>query len=304
MKTITMRKYMNVYGITEDYRKVRRFLIKRGYCEFTYGRWDWMITHPNLEENNLSRIGLWEEEGELVGLVTFDTEVGETFLITLPGYECLKREMVSYAEKEFAESNNFGIMVSDDDEDAIDLLASLGYVATPEKEMDAIFYPEKTSTEYTLKDGFKITDLEQTYDLRQYERVLWKGFDHEINGEGFYDGSGRTGIEGEGCIKRENVNLALKIAAMSPEGNFVAFCGMWYDRNAEYAIIEPVATDPDYRKMGFGKAVVLEGIKRAVAMGAKYAVVGSSQQFYYSIGLRPYKTSTMWKKHVDSNVTL
>lgn len=71
---------------------------------------------------------------------------------------------------------------------------------------------------------------------------------------------------------------------------------MWYDPEAGYAVIEPVATDPQYRKMGLGRAVVLEGIKRVQKLGAKIAIVGSSQQFYYSIGLRPYKTSTVWRK--------
>jgi len=31
-------------------------------------------------------------------------------------------------------------------------------------------------------------------------------------------------------------------------------------------------------------------------LGAKIALVGSSQQFYYSIGFRPFATSTIWEK--------
>jgi len=95
---------------------------------------------------------------------------------------------------------------------------------------------------------------------------------------------------------RPNVDLKLKIAVVSPVGNFVSYCGMWYDPKVGYAVIEPVATDPQYRKMGLGRAVVLEGIRRVGELGAKTAIVGSSQQFYYSIGLRPFKTSTIWRK--------
>ncbi len=69
---------------------------------------------------------------------------------------------------------------------------------------------------------------------------------------------------------------------------------MWYDSEAGFAVIEPVATDPQYRKMGLGKAAVLEGIKRVAVLGAKKVLVGSSQQFYYSIGMRPYRTATKW----------
>lgn len=48
--------------------------------------------------------------------------------------------------------------------------------------------------------------------------------------------------------------------------------------------------------MGLGKAVVLEGIKRVYEMGARFVLVGSSQQFYYSIGMRPFANATKWKK--------
>ncbi|ABX41900.1 GNAT family N-acetyltransferase [Lachnoclostridium phytofermentans] len=95
---------------------------------------------------------------------------------------------------------------------------------------------------------------------------------------------------------RPNVDLDLKVAVVAPNGNFVSYCGMWFDKEAGYAVIEPVATDPQYRKMGLGKAAVLEGIRRVGEKGAKTALVGSSQQFYYSIGLRPYASSTLWRK--------
>jgi len=71
---------------------------------------------------------------------------------------------------------------------------------------------------------------------------------------------------------------------------------MWYDELAGFAVIEPVATDPDYRRMGLGRAAVLEGIRRVGTRGARIALVGSSQQFYYSIGMRPYASASEWKR--------
>jgi len=54
--------------------------------------------------------------------------------------------------------------------------------------------------------------------------------------------------------------------------------------------------DYEKLKMGLGKAAVLEGIRRVGELGAKKVFVGSSQQFYYSIGMRPFATATMWKE--------
>ena len=56
-----------------------------------------------------------------------------------------------------------------------------------------------------------------------------------------------------------------------------------------------VATRPDYRRRGFGKAAVLEAVGRAAEMGAKEALVGSNQQFYYSIGFDPLPTASFWR---------
>jgi predicted N-acetyltransferase YhbS len=69
-----------------------------------------------------------------------------------------------------------------------------------------------------------------------------------------------------------------------------------YNKRSKSALVEPVATEPAYRKMGLGKAAVLEGIKRCSELGATRAFVGSSQQFYYNIGFRPYTALTWWKK--------
>jgi predicted N-acetyltransferase YhbS len=49
--------------------------------------------------------------------------------------------------------------------------------------------------------------------------------------------------------------------------------------------------------MGLGKAAVFEAILRAKKLGACEAYVGSSQQFYYSIGFRPFATETWWELH-------
>ena len=293
--SVQFRNYTNQSGITEDYYKVREFFIKLGYAEFTYTRWDWMTTHGYLDKSAVERIGLWEDKGEIVGVATFDCRLGQAFCLALPEYTYLKSEMLQYASDNLSKEEKFGITIADTDLEFQDIAANLGFVATEEKESDAIFYLDKTSTAYDLPEGFHITTMKETYDLYQYGRVLWKGFNHELKGEGEFQPSKEAVQARGGEMIRPNVDLSLKVAVVAPDGNFVSYCGMWYDPEAGYAVIEPVATDPQYRKMGLGKAVVLEGIRRVGELGAKTALVGSSQQFYYSIGLGPYSTSTIWR---------
>lgn len=293
---IHFRNYTKQAGITDDYYKVRAFLVRLGYSEFTYARWDWMATHGYLDKTSVGKIGLWEVNNDIVGLATFDCQMGIAYCLTLPEYVSLKKEMLIYSMENLSKNEKFGITISDTDFKFQDIAAQLGYVATESKECDAAFYYDKTSTEYELPEGFRITTMKETYDLYQYRRVLWKGFNHELNGEGEFFFSKEDEQEAKEEMLRPNVDLNLKVAVIAPDGNFVSYCGMWYDPEAGYAVIEPVATDPAYRRMGLGKAAVLEGIRRARVLGAKLAFVGSSQQFYYSIGLRPYATATIWEK--------
>lgn len=293
---IRFRNYTQQAGITEDYYKVRAFLVKLGYSEYVYARWDWMITHGYLDKSSVERIGIWEDDNGIAGIATFDCSLGTAYCLTLPEYRVLKEEMLKYAEENLSGRDGFEIVIADSDIDFQDIAARLGYAASESRECDAVFYIDKTPVEYKLPKGFRITTLKENLDLYQYRRVLWKGFNHELDGEGIFCFSKEDVLEAKDEMLRPNVDLDLKVAVISPEGNYVSYCGMWYDTEAGFALIEPVATDPDYRRMGLGRAAVLEGIRRVGVLGAKMAFVGSSQQFYYSIGLRPYATSTKWRK--------
>ncbi len=107
----------------------------------------------------------------------------------------------------------------------------------------------------TLPDGFRLTSLAEECDWAKVHRVLWRGFDHgedvPMNEEEF---ESRRKMFDTPKARRD-----LKIAVRAPNGDFVAFSGTFYEPNGKFAYVEPVATDPLYRRMGLGKAAVLEG---------------------------------------------
>ncbi len=292
--TIHFRNYTSQAGITEDYHKVREFFVSLVYSEFVYARWDWMGPHSYLDKTAVGKIGLWEDNGKIVGIATFDTVLGNAYCLTYPDYSYLKRDMLIYSKSNLRGEKGFGIVIPDSDVFYQDIAAELGFKATTSTEKNAVFYIDKTSTSYTLPSGFSITSMKDNYERYKYRSVLWKGFNHELNGEGNLVYTSETDKSVDNEMLRPFVDLNLKIAVVNPDGDFVSYCGMWYEEKAGFAIIEPVATAPAYRKMGLGKAAVLEGIKRVAELGAKTVFVGSGQQFYYSIGMRPFATSTVW----------
>ncbi|MHA2386529.1 MAG: GNAT family N-acetyltransferase, partial [Candidatus Thorarchaeota archaeon] len=92
----------------------------------------------------------------------------------------------------------------------------------------------------------------------------------------------------------------LDIIAVDPKGKFAAFCTVRMDPISRIAELEPVGTHPDHRKLGLGKAVICEGLKRLekykpsamVIIGA--APSEGARRLYESVGFVNEGTQHYW----------
>jgi N-acetylglutamate synthase-like GNAT family acetyltransferase len=184
--------------------------------------------------------------------------------------------------------------VNDYDEPFLDLLIKGGYQRkTDETRPLYRFEIPEHFPEIILPDGFHLTSLAEDCDWTKVHRVMWRGFNHP----GEPPGGEEELLSRQKMFDTPKARRDLKIAVKAPNGDFVAFCGMFYDENNQFAYVEPVATDPDYRRLGLGKAAVLEGIRRCAELGAKEAFVGSDQLFYQAIGFRKVYNTECWVKY-------
>ncbi len=288
-------QYPNKKGITKEYYDIRNFLINIEDYEYAYARWDWMITHSMTKEEDLSKIGMWIENDHIVGLVIFDIFPDVVYLRTMPEFNDLKKEMLNYVKEHFSVNNCLKIMIQEDDDFLKELAVQQGMKPTDDQEVTSIIYTQDSTFAYQLSNDFEILSMKEAPDVYQYYQLFWKGFNHELNGEGQYKHSEEKEIIGRNEIFRENNLLEHKIVIKNKEGNHVSFCGLWYDQSVDFAYIEPLATWPEYRGIGLAKAAMFEGIKRVKELGAKKVIVGSSQTFYLNKGFKIYKTQTIWK---------
>ncbi|MEK4060897.1 MULTISPECIES: GNAT family N-acetyltransferase [Paenibacillus] len=295
--TISFKAYTGIAGFTPEFHRVHEFLIRLNHPKvinegFLWGRWEWMFSLSLLDLSNLHNIGIWEDDGEIVALATYEQTVGNVWFVVDPGYTFLKEEMLLYSIEKLGKDGNISVLIRDSDSDCQEIAAGLDFKPTQGCERNAVISIEEAFTQYTLPEGYCIVSLADEMDLNKYNRVLWRGFNHEGDAPETPDSLQSRRVE----LSGPHVNLNLKIAVAAPNDEFVAYCGMWYLPGSDYALVEPVATDPAYRMMGLGKAAVLEGVRRCGQLGAKQAFVGSSQQFYYNIGFRPYSTETWWAR--------
>jgi GNAT superfamily N-acetyltransferase len=292
---IIFKNYPSVPGFTETFKEVRDFLIRintdnLSTPNFVWGRWEWMFSLPYLQTEHLNKIGLWKDDDSIVALATYESHLGDVYYCIDPRYSYLKSAILDYSLSNLRSINSVRILIPDNDFEMQHLAVIKNLLPTDEKEHVAILDIGK-SPEYNLPLGFSIVSLSDEYDLKKYNRVLWRGFNHEGPEPTDDDAieSRRISLSGPDVI------LDLNIAIKAPSGEFVSYSGIWHRPNSKYALVEPVATDPQYRKMGLGKAAVLEASRRCYLSGAEFALVGSNQTFYYSIGFIPYSSETWWK---------
>jgi ribosomal protein S18 acetylase RimI-like enzyme len=66
---------------------------------------------------------------------------------------------------------------------------------------------------------------------------------------------------------------ALDLVVVNRSDSVVSFCTLWMDEANGAGLVEPVACHPEYRRRGLTQFVIVEGLRRLWARGAKQAVV-------------------------------
>lgn len=265
--------------------------------------WEYAYTHPWFDDEAAARIGIWENAGDIVAVVMFELRLGEAFFQVHPTYAYLKPDMLTHAERYLTGMDDHDrkylqVFVNQWDSDFEEIVHSRDFEPQPESDrlMSRMIIPDDFPPQ-PVPDGFRIKSLADDNDLVKIDRVLWRGFDHP--GEPPSDG-----IEGRAKMQSgPNYRKDTTIVIEAPSGDFAAFAGLWFDPVNRICYVEPVATDPDYRRMGLGTVAVLEGVRRCAELGATMAFVGSERKFYRSMGFKKLYTQNCWIKTFAINET-
>jgi len=291
--SVKIRSYTDKPGYTDDFMKVCEFLLRINNDKvitpnYLWARWVWQFG-PYMSMENLSHIGIAEADGVIVGLATYEGDIGEAYFCIDDAYSHIKPLLVDYAMQNLSNNGKLKLSLPDGDLSYQHLALQKGFIPTTEKSSVAMI--DIAHHSYTLPDGFSIISFaDERFDIERYYNAIWRGFNNQRQ---------RNDKEIESMKKREGfdapyLDLNLRILVVAPNGDYAAHCGMWCIADSKYAYVEPVFTLPEYRKMGLGKAAVLEGVNRCGKLGAKQAYVLSSQQFYYRIGFYPIQNETWW----------
>ncbi|NLO37828.1 MAG: hypothetical protein GX112_15955 [Clostridiaceae bacterium] len=155
---VTWRRYQ----LLRDFPDVYRFLgaIYRRDTLNSYllpPFFEYAHTHPAFNPMLTHRFGLWETDGQLVGVACYEMDIGACFLVTDCSHTFLLQDMLAYAERELSVCtgghSSLSVWVTDREDDKRALLARRGYVVA-QREAVRIFTYNKPFTERRCRTGF------------------------------------------------------------------------------------------------------------------------------------------------------
>jgi predicted N-acetyltransferase YhbS len=310
------------YRPEQDFLRIRDFLVKtyRAFekpLNWRIERWNYARYFvsplvgaygkeaPNLKDSLKAirfwedTIGVWEnDEDEIVGVVNMEHPhpehrgFGEAFLQRHPQYPFLLDEMLDYAEATLInkKTNSLFTYIYDHDESFQTLAQQRGY----EKDTQDVGYDSEFVIQHlpeqNLPEGYVIRSMAQENNIELRREVFGRAFNHLDPSEW------PSAFSYEELQRAPDYRKDRDLYVVGPDGKYVSCCIVWYDEQNRLGILEPVGTHPDFRGRGLGREVVLEGIRRAAALGAEKVCVGSGQRFYEAIGSQKKYVCYRWTK--------
>lgn len=284
-----IENYKDNIRFHNQYNEIRDFLLMTadgGYNEhFHWGRFDWMMAHEYLDVGMLSRNTLFRDEsGKLVGAILYDTSFHDRwYLLHSTSEASLLRCMIEFVAR--TDPGPTTIKANLNDSTLCMMLEKTGF---KKQHTESVLEIGLSSDHvFRLPQGFTLNTPDSEIDKRQWQLVIYHGFDHK----GIPEAPGEELLKAQRHLENPKY---IKVFAMKGR-EYAAHCGVWYD-GGDTAYIEPVVVIPEYRGDGLGKAVVYEAINRAKERGAKRAIVLSNLEFYKRIGMTKSSEVGAWVK--------
>jgi hypothetical protein len=319
--TMAWRKFVKArfrrYQPQRDFLRVRDMLVE-SFRQFdkpinwTFERWNYaryfgapMLGAYGLTENTTEKskeairhweeaVGIWENEASnIVAVVCPDEHVpwhdsyGLAYFQRRPGCDSLLSEMLDYTEMTYINENRTRVFIPDYDKPFKAIAQKRDYEKGEKSWGWWMEYVLKDLPEPNLPEGFRIQSMADDNDLKKRRKIFGLSFRHK-------DPSEWPSLFAYQELQRApDYRKDLDLYVVGPDGNYVACCIVWIDKYNKIARLEPVGSIV----LGMGKEVVMEGLRRAAALGMEKSYMESGLRFYRTIGFKPlYKYGYTWSR--------
>ncbi|UCE29253.1 MAG: GNAT family N-acetyltransferase [Candidatus Bathyarchaeota archaeon] len=307
-----MKIVSRAYNSDEDFTSVVTFLHETFKKTNSYQNW-----FPERFENShrscgnvqwVDDIRIWEDTNEVkrsrkwVVAVANPESPFDYFIQIDPSYSFLEQEILEWIEKHCLERKKDSVKTQRLRIHTIEgnparelLLAELGYqkgeiagylrlrpVDLPLPHAD---YPER----YEIRSIGGKSDYDQ---LAAVTRLVF-GHGEWFNAEVY-----------EEITRCSFYKQDLDLVAVAPDGTFVSFCTFRMDPISRITALEPMGTHPSHRRQGLAKALIVEGVKRAMKYNPTLFYIGgaidtfAANRLYDSVGFTEKFAECCWQKEI------
>ncbi|MEA3439566.1 MAG: GNAT family N-acetyltransferase [Chloroflexota bacterium] len=311
-----MKLTLRMYQDEDDYWRIRDFLRQvfllndRQELSWHVARLDywWWRRNEFLGDYRIEEVVfIWETADGRIAAALNPESKGQVFQQVHPGLRTpeLEEEMLVLAEKHLAISLPNGkrkLWAWADEQDNLrqDILTCRGY--TKVDKPDSKEYQRRRSLDEPILEaqpppGYTVRSQGDVEEHPARGWVSWKVFHPDEPDDDYGGWDWFLDVQCAPLYRRD-----LDIVAVAPGGEYGAFSTIWYDDVTRTAYFEPVGTAPEHQRLGLGKAVMCEGLRRLKRMGATMSFVGSytppAHALYASVGFTEYNLSEPWVKEL------
>ncbi len=187
------------------------------------------------------------------------------------------------------------IFISEHDEIFQTLAVERGYAKGDKPCGYFMEYDLKDLPESDLPEGYRVLSMADENDLEKRRKIFGLSFRHPDPNDW------PTLFSYQELQKAPDYQKELDLVITDSTGEYLACCIVWYDAHNRIAHLEPVGSI----RLGMGRQVVMEGLRRAASLGAEKAVMDSNLRFYEKIGFkRKHPSGYIWTKESDASFGL
>ncbi len=296
----------HILGGASAAAEARSFLVRQnapGRPSLTWAlrMWDASLAAPGVpppEGCLVARTRLWPgPEGDLRAVLLFLADGEELLPVASPDARDLEAVALALGEAEATRDGLPRTRVLAGEEDALRrrLLERRGYTRTARgSTLYRYARPRGTPERPAFPTGYAVRRVEEdAQDLPRLAALLDTAFPRNT-----HDVEQLRAFRAAAPCYVPELDL---VAATADDGAFAAHVSVCLDRTNGRALCEPVCTHPAHRRRGLARALMLEGMRRAHALGAHVVDVetgneSGAQALYESVGPTEIHRARFWEK--------
>lgn len=252
--------------------------------------WRMMYSHHFDAANN---VRLWEDaDGSLVGFTWFYPTAHMEMHTQHPE---LWPEMLAWGIKRMhalGESETLGVSATSAETALIQFLEAQGFAFDEAYDARQSLNLTDNIAHPTIPEGFTLRAAPTSDQVEQRVKIHHAAFNSEA-----------VTVEGYNNVRPDpTYDPDLDIFILAPDGRFAAFCLAWADAVTRVGDIEPIGVHPDFQRLGLGRAIMLEALRRLKSKGMNRVVLSTwmgnqrGLNLYKSLGFEVIYDERAYKK--------